>query len=120
MRFYRKVGANNGHGQSQLLGNDSGHVRHRHMRIQVETDQDCKAVPRSLHRGERRIDIIEITDQWYGAGYRYVKVRGHDGSVYILCWDEIGDQWEMIMFSAERTTDLAAQARCSPGTKTWA
>jgi hypothetical protein len=84
------------------------------MRIQVETDQDLKAVPRSLYRGERRINIIEITDQWYGAGYRYVKVRGHDGSVYILYWDEICDQWEIIMFSSERSTGLATPFRTSP------
>jgi len=83
------------------------------MRIQVDTHQDLKAVPRSLYRGERRIDIIEVIDQWYGAGYRYVKVRGHDGSVYILHWDEICDQWEMIMFSAERSTGRATRAPCS-------
>ena len=35
--------------------------------------------------------IIEIMDQWYGPGYRYVKVRGHDGSVYLLRLDEIND-----------------------------
>ena len=39
-------------------------------------------------------------DQWYGPGYRYVKVRGRDSSVYILLFDEIRDQWELIMFSA--------------------
>ena len=68
------------------------------MRIQVEHHADLP--PRSLYRGERRIDIIEIMDQWYGPGYRYVKVRGHDNSVYILRFDEIGDQWELIMFCA--------------------
>jgi hypothetical protein len=31
--------------------------------------------------GGRRVDIIEIVDQWYGPGYRDVKVRGHDNSV---------------------------------------
>ena len=51
------------------------------MRIQIEPHADLKAAPRSLYRGERRIDIIEIVDQWYGPGYRYVKVRGHDNSV---------------------------------------
>ena len=56
------------------------------MRIQVEHHADLP--PRSLYRGERRIDIIEIMDQWYGPGYRYVKVRGHDSSVYILLFDE--------------------------------
>jgi hypothetical protein len=43
------------------------------MRIQIEPHADLKTAPRSLYRGERRIDIIEILDQWYGPGYRYVK-----------------------------------------------
>jgi hypothetical protein len=54
------------------------------MRIQIHTHSDIRAVPQSFYRGERRIDIIEIMDQWYGPGYRYIKVRGHDSSVYIL------------------------------------
>jgi hypothetical protein len=62
------------------------------MRIRIEPDSDLRATPRSLYRGERRIDIIEIVDQWYGPGYRYVKVRAHDNSVYILRFDEIRDQ----------------------------
>src|SRR5260370_23038091 len=70
------------------------------MRIQIEPHADLKEAPRSLYRGERRIDITEIVDQWYGPGYRYVNVRGHDNSVYILRFDEIGDQWELIMFCA--------------------
>jgi len=53
--------------------------------------------------------IIEIMDQWYGPGYRYVKVRGHDSSVYILRLDEINDQWELIMFSTARVQRLATR-----------
>ena len=53
--------------------------------------------------------IIEIMDQWYGPGYRYVKVRGHDSSVYILRFDEINDHWELIMFSTARVQRLATR-----------
>jgi hypothetical protein len=77
------------------------------MRIQVEPRAALRAAPRSLYRGERWIDIIEIMDQWYGPGYRYVKVRGHDSSVYILRLDEINDQSELIMFSTARVQRLA-------------
>ena len=80
------------------------------MRIQVEHHADLGATPRSLYRGERRIDIIEIIDQWYGPGYRYVKVRGSDSSVYILLFDEIRDQWELIMFSTAIAQRLATRA----------
>jgi hypothetical protein len=62
-----------------------------------------------VFRGERRIDITEVMDQWYGPGYRYVKVRGRDGSVYILLFDEIRDQWELIMFSAASAQRLATR-----------
>src|SRR5262249_8496198 len=79
------------------------------MRIQVEHYADIGASPQSLYRGERRIDIIEIMDQWYGPGYRYVKVRGRDSSVYILLFDEIRDQWELTMFSAASAQRLATQ-----------
>ena len=69
------------------------------MHVQIEPHTDLRASPRSLYRGGRRIDIIEIVDQGYGPGYRYVKVRTYDNSVYIL-FDEIRDQWELIMFCA--------------------
>jgi hypothetical protein len=72
----------------------------RLLRVQIELHSDLRATPRSLYRGERRIDIIEIVDQWYGPGYRYVKVRADDNSVYILRLDEICDDWELIMFCA--------------------
>ena len=71
------------------------------MRIEAKLNLcDMRAAPGSLYWSERRIDIIEIIDQWYGSGYRYVKVRAHDNSVYIIRFDEIGDQWELIMFCA--------------------
>ena len=72
------------------------------MRVQIEPHTDQRAAPRSLHRGERRIEIIEIMDQWYGPGYRYVKVRGHDRSVCILRFDEIGDRWQPASYSRRR------------------
>jgi hypothetical protein len=80
------------------------------MRIQVEPHADLRAAPRSLYRGERRIDIIEIIDQWYGPGYRYVKVRGRDSSVYILRFDEVCEQWELIMYLSARGHRLTTRA----------
>ena len=69
------------------------------MRLEIDPGA---AVPRTLYWGERRVDVIEVVDQWYGAGYRYVKVKAYDGSVYILCFDEVRDHWQLIMFSSAR------------------
>ena len=80
------------------------------MRIQVEHHADLGAAPRSFYRGERRIDIIEIMDQWYGPGHRYVKVRGDDSNLYILRFDEINDHCELIMFSTVRAQGLTTRA----------
>ncbi len=80
------------------------------MRVQIEPHTHLRAAPRTICRGERRIKVIEIMDQWYGPGYRYVKVRGHDRSVCILRFDEIGDQWELIMFSSARAQGLTTRA----------
>ena len=75
------------------------------MRIQIHTHSDIRAVPQSFYRGERQIDVLEVMDQWYGPGYRYIKVKAHDSSMYILRLDEISYQWELIMFSAARAQE---------------
>jgi len=80
------------------------------MRIQIEPCADRRTTPRSLYWGERRIEIIEIMDQWYGPDYLYLKVRGYDGSVCIFQFDETADQWELIMFSSARGQKLATRA----------
>ena len=80
------------------------------MRVQIDPHAKLGAVPQTLYCGERRIEIIEVIDQWYGPAYRYVKVKGYDGSVYILGFDEIRDRWELIMFSSARAARLSTGA----------
>ena len=87
-----------------------GQVEQRPMRVQIDPHAHLQAPPRSLYWGERRIEIIEIIDQWYGPGYRYVKVKAHDSSVYILRFDQIRDTWDLIMFSSERAPRLSTGA----------
>jgi hypothetical protein len=70
---------------------------------------DTGVAPRSLYWNELRIDIIEIIDQWYGADYRYVKVKDDDGGVYILRFDEGRNEWALIMFVSARGQVLATQ-----------
>jgi hypothetical protein len=89
--------------------NDPSNPLNQLMRIQIEPHADLRAAPRSLFRGERRIDIIEIMDQWYGPDYRYVKVRAHDGSMYILRFGESRDECEIIMFSSARAQGVKTE-----------
>jgi hypothetical protein len=69
-----------------------------------------QTAPRTPYWGERRFTILEIIDQWYGPGYRYVKVKGYDRNLYILRFDQIRDSWELIMFSSERAPRLSGAA----------
>lgn len=81
------------------------------MRVQVKAQgHDVETTPRSLYWGERRIDIVDVIDQWYGPDYRYVKVKGDDRSVYILRFDEIRVEWTLIMFLSARGQTLTTQA----------
>jgi len=66
------------------------------MRIHVETCE--RAMPRSIRFDGRRIEIVEMLDQWLGENYRYVKVKGDDGNLYILRLDETLKAWELTMF----------------------
>ena len=77
------------------------------MRIEAKLDLgDIGAAPRSLYWNELRIDII---DQWYGADYRYVKVKDDDGGLYILRFDERRNEWALIMFVSARGQAVAMQ-----------
>ena len=70
------------------------------MRIRVELDADDHGGPllRAIHLDDRRLEVAETLDQWYGPDYRYVKVRGYDGTIYILKFHETCADWELTMF----------------------
>src|SRR5262245_3548567 len=73
------------------------------MRIQVEQHADHRGIPMllKLHFGEHQVDVLEVLDQWYGPDYRYIKVRGCDGGLYILRFDEPHADWALTMFISD-------------------
>ncbi len=73
------------------------------MQVWVETYFDEGGVVKlqRFHLDSRLIEVAENIDQWHGDDYRYFKVRGSDGDVYILRHDEIRAVWELTMY--ERT-----------------
>jgi hypothetical protein len=62
-------------------------------------------VPRRFFLGERRVEIAEILDRWLDPEYRYFKVRGDDGGVYILRHDVPKASWEMTLFDSGTRED---------------
>jgi hypothetical protein len=72
------------------------------MQVQVETYMNEGGTERlrQFRFDSRVIEVAENIDQWHGAGYRYVKIRGRDCSVYILRHNEIRAEWELTMYQA--------------------
>jgi hypothetical protein len=72
------------------------------MQVHVETHSGHGGVevPRRFRLDGREIEAVETLDQWSGRNDRYFKVRGGDGSLYILRFDELRAEWELIMFQS--------------------
>lgn len=70
----------------------------------MDVEVDCYAgyrgeeTPRRLLLGDRRVEVVEVIDRWYGPDHRYFKLRGDDGAVYLLRHDEPADRWELTLF----------------------
>ena len=76
------------------------------MSSEIEVQVECYAGYRGEQRpqrfslGQRMIEVEEVIDQWYGPDYRYFKLRGDKGGIYILRQDETDGRWELTMFDA--------------------
>jgi len=79
----------------------SSDQKHR-MQVGQQAGHRGMHMPGRLHFGEYQVDVLETLDQWYGTDYRYIKVRGNDGGLYILRFDEPRAEWELTMFRSAR------------------
>jgi hypothetical protein len=73
-----------------------------HIHVEQHADDRGMSMPRRLCFGGHQVEVLEALDQWYGPDYRYIKVRGHDGGLYILCFDELHAEWSLTMFTSAR------------------
>ena len=81
------------------------------MRVAVDTDEvHGVSVPRRFRLDVREIKVVEILDQWFGADYRYCKVKGSDRALYILRLDENRSRWTLTMFAGPKAEAIAPQS----------
>lgn len=45
--------------------------------------------------GDRKVFVEEIIDAWHGPDHRYFKLKGDDGSTYIIRQDTPTGTWEL-------------------------
>jgi hypothetical protein len=65
-----------------------------HIRVQCYAGHRGEEEPRAFTIGGRRVEVVEIMDRWLSPDQRYFKVRGGDGSLYLLRHDEATGEWE--------------------------
>jgi hypothetical protein len=75
------------------------------MQVQVETytDEGGAELIRRFCLNGRQIEVTDNIDQWYGADYRYFKVRGSDDNVYIFYRDEVSTEWALTMYQRSQS-----------------
>jgi hypothetical protein len=63
--------------------------------IQVEAYSGYKANERPLHFivDNKRNDVKQVLDQWYGQDHDNFKVLADDGRIYVLKWHRSSDTW---------------------------
>ncbi|HET7911945.1 MAG TPA: hypothetical protein VFL49_07930 [Pseudolabrys sp.] len=81
------------------------------MRLDVESCRDSgRELPRAFRLKRRRVTVTEIVDQWFGPDYRYCKLKGDDGAVYILRVVEHCSDWQLTLFSSPSIQAVAASS----------
>jgi hypothetical protein len=82
------------------------------MRIRADSYADADGVltPQRLYFDERHIEIIELCDRWDGPTYRYFKVIGEDGNLYIVRYDEPRGEWDLTLFERRQRREVARPA----------
>ena len=68
------------------------------IRVECYAGHRGEETPHRFFLGERRVNVVEILDRWLAPDHRYFKVRGDDGSLYILRHDVASERWELTLF----------------------
>jgi hypothetical protein len=68
----------------------------------MEIEVECYAgyrgeeTPRRFSIGERPVQVARIIDRWVTPDYRYFRVAGDDGRVYVLGQNVASGKWELL------------------------
>ena len=70
----------------------------------IEIKVECYAgyrteeTPRIIRFQPRKIEVKKVLDRWLDPEYRYFKLLGDDGGIYIIRHDMNTWTWELIFF----------------------
>lgn len=75
------------------------------VKVECYAGYRCEETPTRFYLGERLITVVEVLDRWLDPAHRYFKLKGDDGGVYILRYDEGKDSWEMNLYDSGTRED---------------
>ncbi len=70
------------------------------IRVECHAGHRAEELPRRFFMGQKEIQVDEIIDRWLDPAYRYFKLRGDDGAIYILRYATASDGWELVLFDS--------------------
>jgi hypothetical protein len=72
------------------------------VRVECYAGYRGEQTPRTVILGDRRIDVVDVLDQWLAPDHRYFKIRGDDGDTYIVRQDAATREWSLTLFCRGR------------------
>lgn len=75
------------------------------VRVECYAGYRAEEAPRRFFIGRREIGVVEIIDRWLDPCNSHFKVRGDDGGIYILRYNQDAASWDMILFNSNTRDD---------------
>jgi hypothetical protein len=86
--------------QTQIHRPDRKEAEATAVRVECYAGYRADESPRRFFIGRREIEVLEIIDRWLDPAHSHFKVRGNDGGIYILRYEQGTDSWEMILYDS--------------------
>jgi hypothetical protein len=64
---------------------------------------------------DRRYEVMDIVDRWYGEGTSYFKVRADDDNIYLLKYDGWEDCWELVFYQNPNKLNSLPESQLGSG-----
>lgn len=70
------------------------------LRVECYSGYKVNERPVRFFLGQRKFEVKELLDRWYGEDHDYFKLLADDLSTYVLKYNRYDDRWELIFYAA--------------------
>ena len=65
------------------------------IRVECYAGHRGEETPRRFEIGDLRVEVVEVVDRWFEPDFRYFRVKGENGKIYLLRYKTTSDSWEL-------------------------